>query len=61
MAEFTENANESAEIEHSSFFMNFEYELRMKFDMMRIFNSQSVRERIDQERIQMMLRRIKQI
>ena len=29
MAEFTENVNKSAEIEHSSFFINFEYKLRM--------------------------------
>ena len=47
MAEFTENANESAETEHSSFFMNFEYELRMKFNIMKVFNPQSIRERID--------------
>ena len=47
MTEFAENANESAEIEHSSFFTNFEYELRMKFDIMKVSNSQSAQKRID--------------
>ena len=61
MAEFTENANESAETEHSFFFTNFEYESRMKFNTMRIFSPQSAQERIDQGRIQIMLRRMKQI
>ena len=41
MTEFTENVNESAEIEHSLFFTNFEYKSRMKFNIMRVFNSQS--------------------
>ena len=39
MTEFTENVNESTEIRHSSFFINFKYELRIKFNMMKIFNS----------------------
>ena len=56
MTEFTENANESAETEHSLFFANFEYELRMKFDIMKISDSQSTQERIDQDRAQIMLR-----
>ena len=47
MTEFTENANKSAEIEHSSFFINFKYELRMKFDIMKISNPQSTQKRID--------------
>ena len=47
MTEFTENANESAETEHSSFFINFEYESRMKFNIMKISNPQSIQERID--------------
>ena len=47
MTEFTENVNESAETEYSLFFMNFRYELRMKFDIMKIFNSQSIQKRID--------------
>ena len=42
MTEFTENANESAETEHSPFFTNFEYESRMKFDIMKIFDPQSI-------------------
>ena len=42
MTEFTENANELAETEHSSFFTNFEYKSRMKFDIMKVFNPQSV-------------------
>ena len=41
MAEFAENANESVETEHSFFFINFEYESRMEFDTMKIFNPQS--------------------
>ena len=61
MTEFTENANESAEIRHSSFFTNFEYEPRMKFNIMKIFNLQSAQERIDQNRMQIMLRQMKQI
>ena len=59
MTEFTENVNESAEIEYSLFFMNFRYELRMKFDTMRVFNFQSIREQIDQEKTQIILKRIK--
>ena len=51
MTEFTENANESAEIKYSSFFMNFRYKLRMKFNMMKIFNPQSTQKRINQSRI----------
>ena len=47
MTEFTENINELAETEHSSFFINFEYELRMKFNIMKISDSQSAWERID--------------
>ena len=42
MTEFAENANESAEIRHSLFFTNFEYELRMKFNIMKVFNLQSI-------------------
>ena len=38
MTEFTENANELAETEHNFFFINFEYELKMKFDIIKIFN-----------------------
>ena len=41
MTEFTENANESVKTEHSLFFINFEYKLRMKFNIIKIFNSQS--------------------
>ena len=47
MTEFTENANESAETEYSLFFVNFEYKLRMKFNIIKIFNPQSAQERID--------------
>ena len=47
MTEFTENINESVKIEHSFFFMNFKYKLRMKFNIMRIFNLQSAQKRID--------------
>ena len=47
MTEFTENVNESAEIEHSFFFVNFEYKLRMKFNITKIFNLQSTQKRID--------------
>ena len=42
MAEFAENANESAETEHSFFFANFEYESRIKFNIMKISDPQSV-------------------
>ena len=41
MTEFTENVNESAEIEHNLFFVNFEYELRMKFNIIKMSDSQS--------------------
>ena len=47
MTEFTENTNKSAETEHSLFFINFKYESRMKFDIMKIFNFQSTQKRID--------------
>ena len=56
MTEFTENINESAEIEYSLFFTNFKYELRMKFNIIKIFNSQSIQKRIDQNRAQIMLK-----
>ena len=56
MTEFTENANEFTEIKHSLFFINFKYELRMKFNITKIFNSQSAQERIDQNRMQTILR-----
>ena len=42
MTEFTENANELTETEHSFFFINFEYELRMKFNIMKVSDSQSI-------------------
>ena len=42
MTEFTENANETTETEYNFFFMNFEYESRMKFNIIKIFNSQSI-------------------
>ena len=38
MTEFTENANKSAETRHSLFFTNFKYELRMKFNTIKMFN-----------------------
>ena len=41
MTEFTENANKLAETEHSFFFINFEYKLRMKFNIIKISDSQS--------------------
>ena len=47
MTEFTENVNKSAETEHSFFFINFEYKLRMKFNTIKIFNFQSIQKRID--------------
>ena len=56
MTEFTENTNESVEIEHSSFFINFEYESRMKFDIIKISDPQSAQKRINQDRAQIMLR-----
>ena len=47
MTEFTENTNELTETEYSLFFTNFEYESRMKFNIMKIFNSQSTQKKID--------------
>ena len=47
MAEFTKNVNELTETEHSPFFVNFGYELRMKFDIMKISDPQSAQKRID--------------
>ena len=47
MTEFTENANESAETEHNFFFINFGYKLRMKFNITKISNPQSIQKRID--------------
>ena len=38
MTEFAENANESVETEHSLFFINFEYELRIEFNILKVFN-----------------------
>ena len=42
MIKFAENVNESAETEHSFFFMNFKYKSRMKFNIIKIFNPQSI-------------------
>ena len=42
MTEFAENVNESAETEHSLFFTNFEYKSRMKFNITKVSDSQSV-------------------
>ena len=56
MTEFTENANEFIEIRHSLFFINFKYKLRMKFNITKMFNPQSIQKRIDQSRVQIMLR-----
>ena len=61
MTEFTENVNEFTEIRYSPFFMNFKYELRIKFNIMKMFNLQSIQKRINQSRIQIILRQIKQI
>ena len=61
MTEFTENVNEFIKIRHNLFFINFEYESRIKFNIIKISNSQSTQKRIDQNRIQIMLRQIKQI
>ena len=47
MTEFAENVNELTETEHSPFFTNFKYELRMKFDITKIFNPQSIQKRIN--------------
>ena len=41
MIKFTENANELTETGHSLFFVNFKFELRMKFNTIRVFRSQS--------------------
>ena len=56
MTEFTENANESVETEYSLFFTNFKYKLRMKFNIIKVFNLQSAQKKIDQERTQKILR-----
>ena len=56
MTKFAENVNELTETEHSPFFTNFGYESRMKFNIIKIFNLQSTREQIDQERTQTILR-----
>ena len=61
MAEFAKNVNESVETEYSLFFMNFEYKSRIKFNIIKMFNSQSIQKRIDQNRTQIMLKQIKQI
>ena len=42
MTEFAENVNELTETGYSSFFVNFEYKLRMEFDTMKVFNLQSI-------------------
>ena len=42
MTKFAENVNESAETEYSLFFVNFGYKLRMKFNIMKVFNPQSI-------------------
>ena len=42
MIEFAENANELIGTEYSLFFVNFKYELRIKFDIMKISDPQSV-------------------
>ena len=47
MTEFTENINELSEMRHSSFFINFEYKVRMKFNIIKVFNPQSTQKRID--------------
>ena len=47
MTEFTENVNELIEIEHSLFFINFRYKLRVKFNIIKVFNPQSIQKRID--------------
>ena len=47
MTGFTKNVNESAEIEYSFFSANFRYKSRMKFNTIKIFNSQSTQKRID--------------
>ena len=47
MTEFTENTNELVETEHSSFFANFGYESRIKFNIMKVSDLQSVQKRID--------------
>ena len=47
MTEFNENVNESAETEYNPFFINFKYELRMKFNIIKMSNLQSTQKRID--------------
>ena len=56
MTEFTENVNKSAETEHSPFFINFRYNSRIEFNITKVFNLQSIQERIDQDRMQIILR-----
>ena len=51
MTDFTENINESVETEYSFFFINFEYKLKMKFNIKTIFNLQSTQKRINQRRV----------
>ena len=47
MTEFTKNINNSAEIEHSLFFINFGYKLRIEFDIIKMSDPQSIQKRID--------------
>ena len=47
MTEFAKNVNKLTETEHSPFFVNFGYESRMKFNIMKVFNLQSTQKRID--------------
>ena len=42
MTDFDENVNESEETEYSLFFTNFGYNSRMKFNIMKVFNLQSI-------------------
>ena len=47
MTDFAENVNKLTETEHSLFFINFKYKLRIEFNITKIFNSQSTQKRID--------------
>ena len=47
MTKFAENVNESVETEHSLFFVNFGYKLRIEFNIIKISNLQSTQKRID--------------
>ena len=47
MTEFTENTNKSIEIEYSLFFVNFKYKAWIKFNIIKMFNSQSIYKRIN--------------